>query len=262
MRAADLTFLYGESVPRCTHVIDKHFEGYNTLQYMSGGAVELSIDGQRHALDGRWFWSAYPGPRIAFRAAPPARYWRHRYVAFRGARVERWAAEGLFPVPPQPAPGDRDFGPRFDQLLDLATARGGEPCATLRAAHLLEEILIELAEARMAAGTRPAWLKAAVAKLDVAARGEAGVDYESVAEALGMTEVTFRRRFRAVMGVPPHEYVLRSRVAEARRLLGETDVPIKSIAQQLGYSDVYFFSRQFRKFAGVPPALFRRSRQG
>ena len=94
------------------------------------------------------------------------------------------------------------------------------------------------------------------------ARGDATVDHQKIAEELGMAEVTFRRKFRAATGAPPHEYVLQSRVSEARRLLGETDLPIKSIAQGLGYNDVYFFSRQFKKFAGVPPALYRRSRQG
>ena len=98
--------------------------------------------------------------------------------------------------------------------------------------------------------------------MEAAARGEGTVDHEQIADELGMAEVTFRRRFRAVTGAPPHEYVLQARVAEARRLLGETDLPIKSIAQQLGYKDVYFFSRQFKRFAGVPPALYRRSRQG
>lgn len=258
----DLTFLYGESVPRCAHRIDKHFVGYNTLQYMSGGAVELSVGGERHELHGRWFWSAYPGPRIAFHAAAPAKTWRHRYIAFRGPRVRRWEDDGLFPIAPQPAPHDRDFGERFDRLLELATRRSGEPFAALRATHVLEEILIELAEDRTAARGRPGWLKAAVAKLDAAARGEASADYAAVAEELGMAEVTFRRRFRAATGSAPHEYVLQSRVAEARRLLGETDVPVKTIAQRLGYADVYFFSRQFKKFAGVPPALFRKSRQG
>ena len=32
--------------------------------------------------------------------------------------------------------------------------------------------------------------------------------------------------------------------------------------QDLGYRDVYFFSRQFRVITGVPPAMYRRSRQG
>ena len=267
MAAPELTFLYGESVPRCTHRIDKHFEGYFTLQYMSAGTVELAIDGQLHVLTGRWFWSAYPGPRIAFHPAPPATHWRHRYIAFRGPRVRRWMRDGLFPIAPQPAPAPRDIetGARFDRLLDLATHHSGEPFATLRAMHILEEFLIELAEDRTAASrSRPAWVKTAMARLDLVARGEDDVviEYPDIADDLGMTEVTFRRRFRAATGTPPHEYLIQSRVAEARRLLGETDLPIKAIAQRLGYNDVYFFSRQFKKFAGVPPALYRRSRQG
>lgn len=261
MPEPDLIFLYGESVARCTHRIDKHFVGYNTLQYMSGGAVELTIGGDRHELRGRWFWSAYPGPRIAFHAAPPTRTWRHRYIAFRGRRVQQWTEAGLFPVRPQPAPGERDFGETFDRLLDFAIRRSGERFAALRATHIVEELLIELAEDRERGGREPAWLRAATKKLDAAARGEADVDYARIADELGMAEVTFRRRFRKATKAPPHEYVLQSRVAEARRLLGETDLPIKSIAHQLGYNDVYFFSRQFKKFAGVPPALFRKSRQ-
>jgi AraC-like DNA-binding protein len=261
MATPELTFLYGESVPRCTHRIDKRFQGYYTLQYMSAGAVALCIDTDRHALSGRWFWSAYPGPRIAFHAAPPTKHWRHRYIAFRGPRVQRWTSAGLFPVAPQPAPGDADFGERFDQLLDLATRRSDEAFAPLRATHVLEELLIELAEDRTASRSRPAWLKEAIGKLDLAARGHAVANHGRIAGELGMAEVTFRRKFRDATGAPPHEYVIQSRVAEARRLLGETDLPIKSIAQRLGYNDVYFFSRQFRKFAGVPPALFRRSRQ-
>jgi len=51
-------------------------------------------------------------------------------------------------------------------------------------------------------------------------------------------------------------------VAKARQMLGETELPLKTIADRLGYRDVYFFSRQFRKLSGVPPAAYRRSRQG
>jgi YesN/AraC family two-component response regulator len=39
-------------------------------------------------------------------------------------------------------------------------------------------------------------------------------------------------------------------------------LPIKTIAEQLGYRDVSFFTRQFRLVTGVPPATFRRSREG
>jgi AraC-like DNA-binding protein len=210
-------------------------------------------------LEGKWFWSAYPGPRISFHVAEGHKTWRHRYIAFRGPLVERWEAEGLFPIaPPQPAPRDEDFGDRFDALLALATR--GDKWSARRAVHLLEGILIELAEERARSDGQPPWLRSAIERFSEAATGGA-IDYDAVAAELGMAQSTLRRRFRAAMGVPPHEFVLQQRVGEARRLLGETDLPIKSIAQKLGYRDVYFFSRQFRRLAGVPPALYRKSRQ-
>ena len=255
---SELTFLYGESVPKCTHHIDKQFVGYNTLQYMSAGAVEVHVGERQWRLEGKWFWSAYPGPRISFHVADGHKTWRHRYIAFRGPLVERWASDGLFPIEPQPAPRDEDFGDRFDALL--AQSMRGDKWSVRRATHLLEGMLIELAEDRARSDAQPAWLRKAIERLAAAAAG-GEIDYDAVAAELGMAQSTLRRRFRAAVGVPPHEFVLQARVGEARRLLGETDLPIKLIAQQLGYRDVYFFSRQFRRLAGVPPALYRRSRQ-
>jgi transcriptional regulator GlxA family with amidase domain len=54
---------------------------------------------------------------------------------------------------------------------------------------------------------------------------------------------------------------LQSRIAAARHLLSDTDLPIKQIAARLGYSNVYFFSRQFTAMAGVSPGIYRTSRQ-
>src|SRR5687767_8361618 len=164
MAQADLTFLYGESVPRCRHHIDKHFVGYYTLQYMSRGAVEVAIGGQRYQLKGRWFWSAWPGPRIRFHAAPGTGYWRHRYLAFRGPLVERWTRARLFPIEPQRPPGDVDYGARFDELL--ARSARTDKWGVLRAIHQLEGILLELAEARASdeASERP-WLDRSIERL-------------------------------------------------------------------------------------------------
>jgi AraC-like DNA-binding protein len=257
----EITFLYGESVPRCNHRIDKRFVGYYTLQYMSAGAVALAIDDRAFRLEGKWFWSAWPGPRIRFHAAPTHKTWQHRYLAFRGPVVERWSADGLFPIEPQPATSRRDYASRFDLLLERALS--ADRFSRMRALHLIEEILIELAEARSGAdrGRGPGWLSKVIEQFRAAGRN-GDVDYAATAEQVGLSESAFRRRFRDATGVPPHEFVLQARVAEARRMLVESNVPIKVIAQRLNYRDVYFFSRQFRQMTGVPPALYRESRQG
>lgn len=255
---ADLVFLYGESVPACTHHIDKQYAGYNTLQYMTGGAVELWIGFKRHLLEGQAIWSAYPGPRIRFHAATGYRVWEHRYIAFQGALVRRWEREGLFPVPPNQLRGNTDFRSRFDELLSIS--RHTDARAVRQGIHQLEGILLDLADVGERAGEPAPWLARATQALSAGAADEPP-DYAALAESLGISESTFRRGFRQGTGTSPHAFLLQRRAAEARRMLGETDLPLKTIAGRLGYRDVYFFSRQFRQLVGVPPATYRRSRQ-
>ena len=257
MPAAELNFMFGEYVPKCTHVIDKVYSGYCTIQYMSAGRVELFYDARRYELSGRNFWSAFPGPRVRFHVAAGGTSWAHRYLAFKGPLVHRWERDGLFPILPRTSPGD--FAPRFDQLLEQAkrTDRRG----VIRAVHLLEGILIDLAETPIEPSAPQPWLTRVMEELD--SWVEAGEpDYDALAESAGISPSTFRRRFIEATGTPPHTYLLQQRVAKARQMLGETELPLKTIADRLGYRDVYFFSRQFRKLSGVPPAAYRRSRQG
>src|SRR5262245_43161464 len=87
-----ISFLHGSATPRCTAVVDTHFDGYYTLQFMARGAVDLYYDREHHRLEGRWCWTAFPGPWIRFRLAPGCPWWHHRYVAVRGPLVVRWLA--------------------------------------------------------------------------------------------------------------------------------------------------------------------------
>jgi AraC-like DNA-binding protein len=251
-----IQFLFGQFVPQCNHRIDKHFEDYYVLQYMDGSEVELRIDSREFALSGRWFWSSYPGPRIGFHAAREGKTWVHRYLAFRGPIVKQWISEGLFPIlPQQPAPRS-DYADRFDQMLELS--RKGDRWGTARAALLLETILTELAEARATAPVIPSWLEGGLAA--ITALG-ADADFEKMAKEAGMSTRTFRRRFAEAMGSSPQSYAIACRIGHARHLLGATDLPIKSIAQQLGYSDIFFFTRQFKRFTGMSPGAYRKTKE-
>ena len=258
MAGAELIFLFGESVPACTHRVDKHFADYHTIQYMAAGGVDLTVGPRRYPMRGRWAWSAYPGPRVRFHPAEGFASWAHRYLAFKGSLVWRWERNGLFPVRPRPAP---NLGRRFDALLALTrlTDRRGH----LRAVHALEGLLLDLTEGPPADPPPPPWLDAAVRQVTAwAHQPDPAIDYGALAERLGTSPSTLRRRFAESTGTSPHDYLLQCRAAAARELLGGSELPIKAIAERLGYRDVYFFSRQFRQMVGVPPAAYRRTRQG
>ncbi len=53
-------------------------------------------------------------------------------------------------------------------------------------------------------------------------------------------------------------YIRRERVREAARLLNESELPIKAIAEMAGFSSVHYFSSTFTSMMHVPPGVFRR----
>lgn len=255
-----LTFLHCRHDPRCVARVDKRFDGYHTLQLMTRGTVELFYDGRRHEMAGCWFWPCFPGPHIRFHNAREGASWEHRYVAFAGPRVARWEAAGLLPTAPQPV-GLNDQG-RFTSLFDelLAHARRTDPMGRMRAVNLLDRALLEMAERRAGSRVdRPAWLDRVLGALDSFGEGEP--DYAALAAGLGMSLSTLRRHFHQTAGVALHTHRLNRRIAAARSLLGDSELPLKEVARRLGYRDVCYFSRQFTEKAGISPLRYRRSRQ-
>jgi AraC-like DNA-binding protein len=258
--AADMVFLHSGHSPRCIARVDKRFDGYYTLQFMARGGLELYYGDEHRTLKGAWFWTAYPGPRICFHPCGIQGWWEHRYVAFKGPRVNRWIADGLYFNGAQPAPeraGNQTYRVLFDELL--AQVRRHDRWGTLRAANLLERLLLELAEARAQQFKREPWLELVLEELSP--KGSFNGDYEALAKSCGFSLSTLRRRFRETTGTAIHRYTLQCRIGEACSLLGESDLPLKQVAERLGYSDVYFFNRQFRNVMGVPPGAYRISAQ-
>lgn len=65
------------------------------------------------------------------------------------------------------------------------------------------------------------------------------------------------RLFKNQLGVGPIEYLIHLRVHKAKQLLLKTDARLGEIANCVGYSDVYYFSRLFKKHTGYSPIQFR-----
>ncbi len=251
-----IVFLHANHRPSCVDTVDKPF-GYHTVQLMTSGGVRLSYDHTRHDLQGSWLWPCHPGPRIRFHEWPRGRPWNHRHLAVSGPRVDAWEAADLWPRAPLEV-ADPD---RWADALDEITAHAGRPerRSRWRAAALLEVFLLDWQE--LAGGTdaaRPAWL----ARTMEVIRSPGRPDYRALADSLGWSLSTLQRRFRQATGSGLHEVHVESRIMDARRLLGETDRPIKQIADGLGYTDVFYFSRQFTARVGMPPARYRRERLG
>jgi AraC family transcriptional regulator len=78
-----------------------------------------------------------------------------------------------------------------------------------------------------------------------------------LAELCGISSGHLMRAFKQTTGETVHAYVERVRLSKAQRLLCETDLPLKAIAAELGFSTPSSFSFAFRRATGGTPASFR-----
>ena len=96
----------------------------------------------------------------------------------------------------------------------------------------------------------------------IQARAQQTIDLQTVASSLGLSAFHFLRLFARVLGVTPHQYLIRSRLRHAARLLADGERPVTEVALDVGFQDLSNFVRTFRRAAGVPPAAFRRAARG
>ena len=94
---------------------------------------------------------------------------------------------------------------------------------------------------------------------------EAAIDLEKASGQAGLSPFHFLRLFTRVLGVTPHQYLVRSRLRRAARMLTDlTDNsrPISDIAYESGFGDLSNFIRSFHRAAGVSPREFRQAARG
>ncbi|HEX3129730.1 MAG TPA: AraC family transcriptional regulator [Thermoanaerobaculia bacterium] len=88
------------------------------------------------------------------------------------------------------------------------------------------------------------------------------LDLETVASEAGLSPYHFLRLFAGVLGVTPHQYLIRSRLRRAARLLADDTRPVTDVAFDVGFGDLSNFVRTFHRAAGVSPGAFRKAAKG
>ena len=185
---------------------------------------------------------------LAFHLAPEA-------VDALGLRASAWLSRGLPPLAElvvigelaqTAAQGRSDIG--LDELGWLFPARFVEvasgqkqPVAHADSRHRRRAVEVAL------------WLDA---------HSHEPVDLEGTARQAGLSPFHFLRLFARVIGVTPHQYLVRSRLRRAARLLSDDAPSITNVALDVGFADLSNFVRTFRRAAGVSPRDFRKAAKG
>jgi len=155
--------------------------------------------------------------------------------------------------------------PPLPALMPLLAA--GEAARDDRDADALAELALRLAGA----------VAALLTGSERAARAPSRRDEKRVSEALRRIEAAagerialddlaretatspyhFLRVFRQVVGMTPHQFVLRTRLHRAAVRLRRSDKAISAIAFDAGFNDLSTFNRRFRRLMGMSPSAYR-----
>lgn len=82
------------------------------------------------------------------------------------------------------------------------------------------------------------------------------VTNDTLASVAGMSTVYFRKIFTSVIGVSPVVYTRNIRIEKAKEMIRSDYGTLSDLAKSLGYSNLYDFSRDFKKHTGVAPSKF------
>jgi AraC family transcriptional regulator len=140
-------------------------------------------------------------------------------------------------------------------------ARDASPHATFAAEALTAALVARLAGCA-ARPPAPTVANLAAPKLRrvldyVSAHLDTPLSLHALAQLVDMDVFRFTRAFKQSAGVSPHRYVLHARVARAKELLRERDLPIAEVALRTGFATQSHFSVTFRRIANVTPRAYR-----
>ena len=101
--------------------------------------------------------------------------------------------------------------------------------------------------------------RAVEAAMWIATHSHEDIDLDRVAGEAALSPFHFLRLFSRVLGVTPHQYLVRSRLRHAARLLADSEQAVTDVALAVGFADLSNFVRTFHRAAGMSPRGFRQA---
>lgn len=241
------------------NLIDRRIETW-TLNYAHSGALYFSVDGGEPRLitGPAAFWT-WPGPHYRYWPAS-SEGWDHYYVSWYGPRATAWQRRGLHPKgrpdsAVRPVSDPAQFRAAFEMLLGTLKSR---PRNDPMVVHQLEGLLMQLHVQTSVAREESSVLQSVrdIAEA-VKANPQRAWDFAAEADHVGCTPTHFRRIWKALTGVSPLTYLNKTRMDLAAELLRRDKLHLQAIASTVGFEDVSYFSRLFRRFQGMSPGTYR-----
>ncbi|SMP64086.1 AraC-type DNA-binding protein [Neorhodopirellula lusitana] len=246
---------------RLDYEIDRQRFAYYGLEFVAEGQGDLTLGGEEYPLSSGSLFAYGPLTPHRIASRPPDRM-RKYFVDIAGSEAKSLLEEaGLLDGKPLRAPRAHEMVELFD-MLDRE-ASGDADCASEICAQVLRLILTKI---RLGCLAECPTMPRAYSTYE-RVREYLDVNFltihtiEEAAKQCDLTPIHLSRLFRRFGGMGAYQFLLRRKMDRAAELLLEENMLVKDVAEQLGFSDAFQFSRAFKRVHGLPPKQLVMSRK-
>jgi AraC family transcriptional regulator, arabinose operon regulatory protein len=206
-------------------------------------------------------WATAPGIAFAY-GSEGGEPWSLYWFRGRGSRIA-WLRKLLVGEDGDPVFTVENIFPiaaLFEEIMELLGEGSGKrdlDCAALAFGHLVAELRRRRPAEGEGIETVDERMDRVVAWIDAHASSEIRV--AELASMCNLSGPYFAACFRRRTGYRVLDYAAGVKMKKARRLLEETNLPIKEIAAAVGYADQLYFSRSYKKAYGFSPLASRQA---
>lgn len=247
----------------------RHF-GVAELAYVETGHQPYNVGGQRFTLlggEGAVIPPDTPHSSDGYPSYPGKRYWIQLRLPKKPG--VRWL--GLSPAEAEPllnmlrtpvnmrTKWPADFARRINALFTLFD----RPACPVRTATLrtsLLAVLLDLLDLNLPTPS-PAYEARVRKAIDWAETQKSNpVTLDQLAAVAGLSLSSFKHVFKEVAGIPPHAFILRTRIDHAQTLLRKGEGTVTDIAFACGFPSSQYFATAFKRITGITPNDVLRNR--
>jgi AraC-like DNA-binding protein/mannose-6-phosphate isomerase-like protein (cupin superfamily) len=238
--------------------------------YLESGRQTYSVGGEQFHLNGGDLFVTFPNERHGSDQSPEGKgvlYWmliqvpgRHERLLSLAPAESRLLLDRLLKLPARQFPGGEGVSRILRRVMGVFD-RDSDPLRLVNLQNLLLRFLLDVLEASHDAHRRVSPEIRAVQQA-IAENLDQALPIRRLALLAHMSQSRLKARFKAEVGVPPADYVMRQRIDRTKQLLRQGDLSVTEIALRLGFSSTQYFATAFKRYTGQTPSSYRRQCEG
>jgi len=237
-----------------------HRRDYYLVHYVTKGSGFYEVNGQRHEVHEGDLFFIYPDDLVTYSSPDIANTWSFCWIGFAGSAAQRCLLDAGVPEKTYVLHlNSRSFFSLIKNCIDYIET-SGENLSQYRLMICLYEVF-DLLRNKCHKKTRTqqpsSYADRAVRYIEFNYMN--GIKPKDICNYLSIDRTYLYRILRTYMHISPEQYLIQYRLGKAIELMREGKYTLKDIGSFVGISDVYHFSKLFKKNMGVSPREYMKT---